>query len=122
LADEDGILLAVNDDSNSTLQSTLSLSSLDPGTYFLGISSFANFPIGGVGSPLTDFPNNGGSSGSYSIELTGVQSAPATYTLGSSPEGLPSGTSISFGNDLIAVVQGVSPEELSLNSSNFDFV
>jgi Ca2+-binding RTX toxin-like protein len=118
LFDENGSLVAGNDDSGGTLQSTLELSPIDPGTYFLAISSFNNDPVSE--SIFGGFTGDGFSTGSYSIELTGVQDA--TYTLGSSPEGVPSGTSISFGNDLIAVVQGVLPEELSLNSSNFDFV
>lgn len=115
LFDEDGTLIAENDDSNN-LQSTLSESSLDAGTYFLGISSFNNDP----NNPLTGFDNNGSSNGDYSIEVTGVQSGSSTaFSLGASPNGLPSGTAISFGNDLIAIVQGDAIPDFS---SGFDFV
>jgi len=49
---------------------------------------------------------------------------PANYSfsLGASPADLPSGTSISFENDLIGILQGVSPSDLSLGSSNFSYV
>ncbi|MEP0852475.1 DVUA0089 family protein [Funiculus sociatus GB1-A4] len=116
LFDEDGILVAQNDDSSGTFQSTLPASTLESGTYFLAISSFNNDP---VGTPPV-FPGNGGDTGNYTIDLAGVQAA--TFSLGASPEGLPSGTSISFGNDLVAIVQGVSPLDLNLNSSSFNFV
>ncbi|MEP0877549.1 DVUA0089 family protein [Funiculus sociatus GB2-M2] len=116
LFDEDGILVAQNDDSSGTFQSTLPASTLESGTYFLAISSFNNDP---VGTPPS-FPGSGGGTGNYTIDLAGVQAA--TFSLGASPEGLPSGTSISFGNDLVAIVQGVSPLDLNLNSSNFNFV
>jgi hypothetical protein len=114
LFNSSGGLLLQNDDSQGTLQSTISSSSLAAGNYFLAISSFNNDP---VGTPPT-FPGGGGSSGSYTIDLTGVQAAP--YTLGTSP--VSQGTGLFFGGDLIADIQGVSPEQLSLNSSNFVFV
>ena len=125
LFDENGLLVAQNDDSDSslTLQSTLSVSptsgstipvtttgttSLNPGTYFLAISSYDNDP---VGSPLSDFTGDGFGNGSYTIALTGVQGN--SFSLGSSPDGFPPGTAISFGNDLIAIVQGVSIPDFS---------
>lgn len=89
---------------------------LDPDTYFLAISSFNNAP---VGVPPT-FPNGGGSSGSYEITLSGVQTT--TYSLGASPTDLPEGTGIFFEDDLIAIVQDVSPSDLNLSSNNFVFV
>lgn len=116
LFDEDGVLLDQNDDSGD-FQSTLSSSSLDAGTYFLGISSFNNDP---VGSPLTGFNGGGSSNGDYTIELTGVVSALSTaFSLGASPANLPSGTGIFFENDLIAIVQG---DLVSDFNSGFDFV
>ncbi|MBD2304302.1 hemolysin-type calcium-binding protein [Chroococcidiopsis sp. FACHB-1243] len=53
-----------------------------------------------------------------------------TYSLGASPDGLPSGTGIyaQFANntsaapDLIAILQGVSPDTLDLNASYFQYV
>ena len=123
LFDENGFLVDENDDSSGTLQSTLPaspLTPLDAGTYFLAISSFNNDP---VGSPLSGFTNAGGGTGDYTIALSGVQAAPsAAFSLGASPDGLPSGTGISFNNDLIGIVQGVASSELSLGSSNFVFV
>jgi hypothetical protein len=115
LFNSSGALLLQNDDFNG-LQSTISSSSLAAGNYFLAISSFNNDP---VGTPPT-FPRGGGSSGSYTIDLTGVQAPPATYSLGTSP--VSQGTGLFFGGDLIADIQGVSPEQLSLNSNNFVFV
>ena len=87
-----------------------------PGNYFLAISSFNNDP---AGTPPI-FSNSGFFSGSYTIALTGVQATP--FSFGASPADLPSGTAISFENDLIAILQGVSPLDLSLDSSNFAFV
>lgn len=43
------------------------------------------------------------------------------YSLGASPDSLPQGTAISFEDDLIGIVEGVSPEKLSLDSDNFVF-
>lgn len=119
LFDEDGVLLAGNDDSDSS-QSTLSDSSLDAGTYFLGISSFNNDPNDPVGSELSGFTGDGFSNGDYTIELTGVVSAPSpAFSLGASPANLPPGTGIFFENDLIGIVQGVSIPNFN---SGFDFV
>jgi Ca2+-binding RTX toxin-like protein len=117
LFDEDGFLVAENDDANEeTGQSTLSLSSPDAGTYFLAISSFDNDP---VGSPLSGFTGEGEVNGSYTIDLTGVQFAGSTaFSLGASPAGLPSGTGIFSENDLIAIVQGVSIPNFN---NGFDF-
>ena len=114
LFDSTGVLLAENDDF-SGVQSQIS-TSLDAGNYYLAISSFNNDPSGTP--PI--FEGNGGSTGSYSIELTGVQAPPASYSLGASP--VSSGTGLFFGEDLVADIQGVSPAELSLNSSNFVLV
>jgi Ca2+-binding RTX toxin-like protein len=123
LFDTNGNLVDQNDDSNGTLQSTLPASpstSLDAGNYFLAISSFNNDP---VGSPLTGFSGGGGSTGDYTISLGGVSSANSgTFSLGASPSGLPSGTAISLDNDLIGIVSGVDPSQLSLNGGNFVFV
>ena len=118
LFDEDGTLIAENDDVNDDVeQSTISQSSLDAGTYFLAISSYDN---NAVGSPLTGFTGNGQSNGDYTINLTGVESAPSpAFSLAASPDGLPSGTGVFFENDLIAIVQGVSIPDFS---SGFDFV
>jgi Ca2+-binding RTX toxin-like protein len=115
LFDSNGLLLAGNDDSDGTLQSTLSIS-LNPGTYILGVSSFSNSPIDS--SLQNGFTNSGFSTGDYAVSLTGVQTAPA-FSLGASPAGLPPGTAISFNNDLIAVVQGVAIPDFS---SGFTFV
>ncbi len=124
LFNSSGSLVDVNDDSSGTVQSTLPASSntpINPGTYFLGISSFANFP-----SPDSPPTGEGGSSGDYTISLNGVSAAPpanaGTFSLGASPSGLPSGTAISFENDLIGIVAGVSPSQLSLDGGNFVFV
>jgi|GEM_PF-1604054 len=114
LFDSDGLFVTGNDDSNGTLQSTLEVSSLT-GNYFLAISSFSNSPIGSL---QDGFTNTGGSTGDYTISLTGVETTPL-LSLGASPNGLPPGTAISFENDLIAIVQGVS---LSDFSSGFSFV
>lgn len=116
-------LVDQNDDSGS-LQSTLPASPntpITPGTYFLGISSFPNFASSD--SPPT---GSGGSTGDYTIALNGVSSAPpanaGSFSLGASPAGLPTGTAISFENDLIGIVSGVDPSQLSLNGGNFVFV
>jgi hypothetical protein len=118
LFDSSGNQVLSNDDTFSpsfSLQSTIS-ASLDAGNYFLAISSFNNDPVGIPPS----FPGNGFSSGSYTIDLAGVESSP--FTLGASPENLESGTGIFLQDDLIGIVQGVSPSDLSLASSNFAFV
>ncbi|WP_375507295.1 DVUA0089 family protein [uncultured Nostoc sp.] len=66
LFDSSGTLIAQNeDDSQSTLQSTLNLS-VDSGEYLLGISSFANFAKSG---PTYGSVGPGFSSDSYSISL-----------------------------------------------------
>jgi hypothetical protein len=119
LLDEDGVLLAQNDDGDSP-QSTLSDSSLDAGTYFLGISSYNNDPNNPVGAELSGFTGNGFSNGDYTLELSGVVSAPApAFSLGASPASLPSGTGIFFETDLVAIVQGASIPDFS---AGFDFV
>lgn len=148
LLDENGFGVFANDDTpfggtQATLPAGSPLTPLDPGTYFLGISSvdydpvseggliFPGFPFdevfgpteSGGGSPLSDFTGNGGGSGNYTIALTGVQAAPsAAFSLGASPSNFPLGTGIFFEDDLISIVQGVAPSELSLDSSNFVFV
>ncbi|MEW6491948.1 MAG: calcium-binding protein [Cyanobacteriota bacterium] len=57
------------------------------------------------------------------IELAGTA---ADYNLGSSPSGLPAGTAIFYngndGNDLIAILQGVSPDSVSLSGSFFNYL
>ncbi|MEH2359628.1 DVUA0089 family protein [Nostoc sp.] len=65
LFDSSGTLIAVNDDSKGTEQSTLN-EFLDTGEYLLGISSFANFAISA--STYGDIAP-GFSSGDYSITL-----------------------------------------------------
>lgn len=55
-----------------------------------------------------------------------TSSQPVEYSLGASPSGLPQGTGIYVNNlgtgpDLIAVLQGVSPESISLNEPYFQF-
>ncbi|MFK0734592.1 MAG: DVUA0089 family protein [Gloeotrichia echinulata GP01] len=112
--DQNGALIDQNDDSNGTLQSTLS-TPLAPGTYFLGISSFSNFASGSL---QDGFNGVGNGFGDYTIALTGVETTPA-LSLGASPVGLPSGTGISFNGDLIAIAQGVSISDFS---SGFVFV
>lgn len=113
LFNENGFLVDQNDNGEftSSNQSTLletSKTPLDSGTYFLAISSSNNDP---VGAQLSGFTGNGNSSGSYTINLSGVQANP--YNLRESPAGLPSGTAISFDDDLIAIVQGVSTDNLT---------
>lgn len=145
LFDANGIGVYGNDDVSSGIdQSTLPagtpLTPQQPGTYFLAITGFQNEPESSGGRifeltddgpgllkptgpggelPLSGFTGEGDKSGSYTIKLTGVESAP--FSLGASPTGLPSGTGISFENDLIAIVEGVSPLDLSLGSANFVF-
>ena len=145
LFDANGIGVYGNDDVSSDIdQSTLPagtpLTPQQPGTYFLAITGFQNEPESSGGRifeltddgpgllkptgpggelPLSGFTGEGDKSGSYTIKLTGVESAP--FSLGASPTGLPSGTGISFENDLIAIVEGVSPLDLSLGSANFVF-
>lgn len=118
LFDENGNLIAGVDDSEGTLQTTLEVFGLEAGTYFLAISSFNNDPT--FDSLFDGFTGDGFSSGTYTIELSGVEDA--SFSVGSSPEGLPPGTAISFGDDLVAIVQGVAPADLSLDSGNFVFV
>ncbi|MHC5936861.1 DVUA0089 family protein [Nostoc sp.] len=65
LFDSSGTLIAVNDDSKGTEQSTLN-EFLDTGEYLLGISSFANFAVSA--STYGDIAP-GFSSGDYSISL-----------------------------------------------------
>ncbi len=63
------------------------------------------------------------------IELTKVQGFGQTtavnYSLGASPSGLPTGTGIFIDkngqSELIAILQEVSPDTLSLNSSSFNY-
>lgn len=120
LFDTNGNLVTQNDDSNGTVQSTLPTSgtSINPGTYFLGISSFPNFASSD--SPPT---GTGSSSGDYTIALNGVSAQNAgTISLGASPAGLPTGTAISVDNDLIGIVSGVDPSQLNLNGGQFVFV
>lgn len=118
LFDENGVLLAENDDA-SNLQSELTGLSLDSGTYFLGISSFNNDPSNPIGDELTFFTGTGNSSGDYTIELNGVAHTP-TFTLGASPAGLPTGTGVFFQSDLIAIIQGTSiPTDFT---TGFEFV
>lgn len=68
---------------------------------------------------IKDFENN-----QDIIELLGSSS---DYSLGASPQGLPSGTGI-FLNDgatpeLIGIVENISPSDLNLNNANqFDFI
>ena len=55
-----------------------------------------------------------------------TSSQPVEYSLGASPSGLPQGTGIYVNNlgtgpDLIAVLQGVSPDSVSLNEPYFQF-
>ncbi|MEH2422837.1 MAG: DVUA0089 family protein [Nostoc sp.] len=65
LFDSSGTLIALNDDSKDTKQSTLN-EFLDTGEYLLGISSFANFALSA--SSYGDIAP-GFSSGDYSISL-----------------------------------------------------
>ncbi|MEH1936101.1 MAG: DVUA0089 family protein [Nostoc sp.] len=65
LFDSSGTLIALNDDSKGTQQSTLN-EFLDTGEYLLGISSFANFALSA--SSYGDIAP-GFSSGGYSISL-----------------------------------------------------
>jgi Ca2+-binding RTX toxin-like protein len=77
---------------------------------------------------ITDFKTN-----EDVIQLTnvigGVGAPPqqVSYILGASPSGLPTGTGIfidkpsSEPNELIAILQGVSPDSLSLNGSYFSY-
>lgn len=147
LFDETGIGVLANDQASNTAQSTLSADSLDPGTYYLAISSFNNDPISkgglifpdtpfdqvlgptgpGGGSPLSGFQGQGFvGNGDYTIALNGVSTAPpknaGTFSLGATPSSVPQGTAILFENDLIGVVAGILPSQLSLSSSNFVFV
>jgi Ca2+-binding RTX toxin-like protein len=148
LFDENGTGVLANDQASNSSQSTLSADSLAPGTYFLGLSSYDNDPVSegglifpsgfpednevvgptgpGGGSPLSGFTGNGFSSGDYTIALDGVSAAPpanaGTFSVGASPGGLPSGTGIFFENDLISIVAGVAPSQLSLGGGNFVFV
>jgi hypothetical protein len=52
---------------------------------------------------------------------------PVTYSLAASPSGLPSGTGLFIDkpgtepNELIAILQGVSPDSLSLTASYFTY-
>jgi hypothetical protein len=130
LLDQLGFVLASNDDSQGTLQSTLSTQP-GAGTFFVGISSFNNDP---VGNPVIGFSNNGSSSGDYTISFTGVEADPTlgvdpaiiadptlAYSLGESPFGDFPGTTISFQNDIIGVLGGVSPSSLSSISIGENF-
>ncbi|MEH2457629.1 DVUA0089 family protein [Nostoc sp.] len=67
LFDSSGTLIAVNDDSKRTEQSTLN-EFLDTGEYLLGISSFANFALSASSYGYGDIAP-GFSSGDYSISL-----------------------------------------------------
>jgi Ca2+-binding RTX toxin-like protein len=141
LFDSNGLGVFGNDQASFTSQSTLPTGlALQAGTYFLAISSFNNDPVSDGGLIFPDFPFDqvvgptevggnlplngftfgGGSfsNGDYKISLTGVQSTPL-LSLGASPTGLPPGTAISFQDDIIAIVQGVSISDFS---SGFAFV
>lgn len=136
LFDQNGFGVIANDQASGTSQSTLfETTPLAPGTYFLAITGYDNdpvsqggliFPTGfgpdetvvgptevGGGSPLSGFTGNGfGASDFYTITLTGVQATPP-LSLGSISINNVVGTGISFNNDLIAVVQGVSISDFS---------
>ncbi|MBU7587281.1 MAG: DVUA0089 family protein [Nostoc sp. TH1S01] len=142
LFDQNGFGVLANDQASFSNQSTLfETTILAPGTYFLAITDYDNdpfseggliFPTGfgpdetvvgptevGGGSPLSGFTGNGFSGGgAYTISLTGVQAAPP-ISLGTISINNVVGTGISFNNDLIAVVQGVSISDFS---SGFVFV
>lgn len=102
LFDENGFGVFGNDDFNGlqpTLPAESPLTPLEPGTYFLAISSFNNDPVSsfgeifafsdqfgsfnpvleptgsGAGAPLSGFANAGFATGSYTIALTGVEAA-----------------------------------------------
>lgn len=105
-------------------------------TFVLGGGIFRS---GGVG------PYYGGGNSDYALitdfnksedvlELAGISYNPNTgiitnnveYSLGASPSGLPQGTGIFVTNlsaepSLIAILQGVSPDSLSLSESYFTF-
>lgn len=65
----------------------------------------------------------------YEVTFSGpfTTSKPVEYSLGASPSGLPQGTGIYVNNlgtqpDLIAVLQGVSPDSLSLTEPYFQIL
>lgn len=100
LFNANGFGVEANDNSASTVQSTLPAGGLSPaasGIYYLGISSFDNDPVSsgglifpdistgvqgptgpGGGSPLSGFNRSGSQSGPYTISLTGAQFSNAT--------------------------------------------
>ncbi|MEQ8385481.1 MAG: hypothetical protein RH949_24275, partial [Coleofasciculus sp. A1-SPW-01] len=45
-----------------------------------------------------------------------------TFSLGATPADVPQGTALFFDNDLIGVIAGITPQQLSLDSDRFVFV
>lgn len=108
LFDEDGFGVYARDDTPTSVQPTLPanhpLTPTDPGVYYLAIASFDNDPVSSQGlifdndesfpynqvlepiapgreAPLSGFNNLGGSSGGYTIGLTGVRAVPETSSV-----------------------------------------
>lgn len=108
LFDKDGFGVYARDDTPSSIQPTLPadhpLTPTDSGIYYLAIASFDNDPVSSKGlifdndesfpydnvlepispgseAPLSGFNNLGGSSGSYTISLTGVRAVPETSSV-----------------------------------------
>ena len=101
LFDQNGLGISANDDNNDTYQSTLPVVN-QAGTYYLGVSSYANAPLSangeifaysgdpnysftgpgiGANSPLSGWDNSGSASGSYTVSLR----PPSTRSLAVSP-------------------------------------
>jgi hypothetical protein len=66
-----GVILDVDDDDGEGFDAKISLV-LDAGWYSIGVSSFANFPDGGIGGNISDgYTGNGGASGDWALFIEG---------------------------------------------------
>lgn len=76
---------------------------------------------------ITDFNKSEDIISLANVEFSGSSSTTVEYSLGTSPEGLPTGTGVYVNNlgtqpDLIAILQGVDSNSVSLTESYFQFV
>ena len=72
LFDGNGNVLAVDDDSGGNFESLLTYTASSGGTYYIGVSSFSNFPTGDIaphGPFAPEYSGGGGSNGPYTGSL-----------------------------------------------------
>ncbi|MBD0272699.1 MAG: PPC domain-containing protein [Acetobacteraceae bacterium] len=72
LFDSSGNVLAQDDDAGENFESLLTYTADSGGTYYIGVSSFANFPTGNIaprGPFAPEYSGDGGSNGPYTLDL-----------------------------------------------------